>query len=646
MKRDLLYLLFFLIVIQSGFSQTAQQLQDFKESSPLFTSKYYKENVWDAFRTPAKPIPNTEWHLYYFKTAYDATTRRAIDWGTGRYLMFDLIEDISGAYTDDVFNSGSSYTIILKLYESNGTFVKNICSYGLLMGFGDKGFVFEQDGYYGTFFANDSYTVNGEVKYTPTTGLLTKLSQLRNYNYSPQLLKPAVSTTKFEYNGQQQGITIAANAGYTITGTVNAIEIGIYTVVVKLVEGNTWSDGTDEDITINWSIERGNYNMSEAKWNYTEPFKYDGKVKTVTVIGLPEGVRASNYFGNSGTKPGDYQAIVELAYDEQHYNQPTMQPLFWKIANDIKIVARPTISNTTFTYNGSEQGINLTSTDNYTVSGDVTGVAVGEYTVRVSLKDKVGCKWDNQTTTDLTFGWNIAKATYDMKAAHWDYVSPFIMDGSTKTVLLTELPEGVTVKNYTGNSAMSVGEYTASAELNYDAANFFAPQIAPLQWEIKAAYNNLTVIKLWNNVLAVSNGDKYDEIRSATYSWYKDGVRLNGNKQYIRFEGSIPVANYKVEIVVNEAMVAELFYTVTTTSGIKAYPNPVMAGRTLTLDMNNQINDDEKIEIFNLTGALVKASVAKENLGYKISGLTTPGTYILKVSSSNGTTNTVKIVVK
>ena len=236
MKKKLLFLVFFLALLQSGMAQTPVQLDAFKKSSTLFSSKYYKDNVWDVQRDPPNATAGTPWRLSGFAAPYDAKTGGFIDWGTtkNRYLSFDLVISATGSYTDDVMNSGNKFNIVLKLYEANGTYVKDICRLGTFMGFGNKGFLFNQDNFYGTFFANDSYTAGGEVTYTPVTGKLTKLSELKDYKYSPQLLtKPAVTTTTFTYNGTPQGLSIPANAAYTVSGA-SATNVDNYTATITL----------------------------------------------------------------------------------------------------------------------------------------------------------------------------------------------------------------------------------------------------------------------------------------------------------------------------------------------------------------------------------------------------------------------------
>ena len=785
-------------MLQSGMSQSQAQLDEFKASALIFQSKYYKANVWDVFRSPAEPNAGNQWNLYNFSMPYDAKTRTRINWGTGnnRYLAFDLVLSDLGHYEDDLFGSMNRYNIIIKLYEADGRYVKDICDYGVLMGFGDKGFLFNQNNYYGTFFTNEAHTSASSLSYTPTTGRITKLSEIKSYSYSPQLFKPSAAITTFEHNGELQQVAIATNSAYTISGTVSAIDVGNYTVTVTLNDktNTSWVDGTTDDVTIDWSITKGIYDMGNADWDYSEPFTWDGTQKTVSVTGLPSGVTVDGYTGNTATSVGTYNAIVSLAYDQNNYNAPVMPELSWSIKH--LEVAKPIVNAGNFTYNGNAQSIDIPSNNFYSVTGTLSAVNVGNYTATISLKDKNGSAWADGTTDDVTIDWSITKGTYDMTNSGWDYSEPFTWDGTQKIVSVTGLPSGVTVDGYTGNTATSVGTYnaivslaydqnnynapvmpelswsikhlevakpivnagsftyngevqeldislsnhysvsgvvssknagdfsarvslnnkeacfwsdgtnddiiilwsiskasynmngaewnyselfiwdgtpktvlvtglpsgvsvqsyfensathvgtyTATTLLNYDELNYHEPIIAPLVWEIKPGYTNLNIIKLWDNVLAVSNGNKYEDIRNASYNWYRNGILLQGNQQYISFEGAIPAGSYKVEIIIDNHVALSLDYVVQSGAVAIAYPNPVQTGRSLVVEMGEERPAGEQAEVLNSSGYPVKASVERQATGYRISGISTPGTYFVRVFKTGQTITTLKIIV-
>jgi uncharacterized protein (TIGR02145 family) len=148
--------------------------------APLFTAKYTKERVWDVVRMPIIANPGKEWTLSKLKGALEASGS-PIDWGNGRYVMF--VAEVAGGgsiftLADDVNNSRIKYNVSLRLFESDGTFVKLVSSWGRFLGFGDKGFIFEPDGKFTTFFSINPLSSSDVVKYTPSLGRITKLSEL------------------------------------------------------------------------------------------------------------------------------------------------------------------------------------------------------------------------------------------------------------------------------------------------------------------------------------------------------------------------------------------------------------------------------------------------------------------------------------
>jgi hypothetical protein len=76
-----------------------------------------------------------------------------------------------------------------------------------------------------------------------------------------------------------------------------------------------------------------------------------------------------------------------------------------------------------------------------------------------------------------------------MSGARWEGIFESVYDGSEKSVYIAGLPEGVTPV-YHGNTAVNVGNYSASADLQYDADNYYAPSIDGCEWSIsKATYD-------------------------------------------------------------------------------------------------------------------------------------------------------------
>ena len=131
-------------------------------------------------------------------------------------------------------------------------------------------------------------------------------------------------TVKVTYTGK-------ANDGSDYNGETAPTKAGNYTAIFTVAGTEDYS-GLSE--SVDFTIAKATYDMSSAKWNYDDAFKYDGKEHKVEVVGLPDGVTVSGYAGNAATAAGDYIAKVTLTYDANNYNAPSVADLNWKIENN------------------------------------------------------------------------------------------------------------------------------------------------------------------------------------------------------------------------------------------------------------------------------------------------------------------------
>ena len=65
-----------------------------------------------------------------------------------------------------------------------------------------------------------------------------------------------------------------------------------------------------------------------------------------------------------------------------------------------------------YIYNGEEQTYELETSDYYEITGTLTKVDAGSNDIIVSLKDVDNYEWEDGSTTDLTFTFNIKKEVY------------------------------------------------------------------------------------------------------------------------------------------------------------------------------------------------------------------------------------------
>lgn len=179
----------------------------------------------------------------------------------------------------------------------------------------------------------DDGTKAGNYEITTVSGTLTVTAADVSIWTDETKWSVTLSGDEAEYDGTEKTCEVTALSydGFSIPMfTVNgntATNAGNYTLMVTAA-GNF--AGTR---AVPWSIVKGTYDMSGAKWDYAGAFEYDRTEKTVCVTGLPDGVTAS-YTGNTATLLGSYTAQVSLAYDEANYNEPAaIEDLVWCIGS-------------------------------------------------------------------------------------------------------------------------------------------------------------------------------------------------------------------------------------------------------------------------------------------------------------------------
>ena len=131
-------------------------------------------------------------------------------------------------------------------------------------------------------------------------------------------------TIKVTYTGK-------ANDGSDYNSETAPTKAGNYTAAFAVESTGNYS-GLSK--SVDFTIEKATYEMSTAKWNYTEAFNFTGHMVEVSYVLLPTGVKVVSYEGNTGTDVGDYVAKATLSYDEYNFYAPVAEDLHWKIVNN------------------------------------------------------------------------------------------------------------------------------------------------------------------------------------------------------------------------------------------------------------------------------------------------------------------------
>ncbi|MBQ3291673.1 MAG: BspA family leucine-rich repeat surface protein [Mogibacterium sp.] len=357
------------------------------------------------------------------------------------------------------------------------------------------------------------YTGNEAVevgKYTAKAVL--KVSDPANYN------TPAVSDCDWEivpadynmaetswnyvpgevtFDGERKSIEIVGlpgNVSASYEGN-SAIQAGDYVATATFTTTDT-NFKAPETIRFPWSIGRADCDMKSVRWDYTNEFTYDGLPKSIEVKGLPSNVTVE-YENNTATDAGTYTAVARFKTDTANYNVPAPMSCEWVINKADADIRRVRWDySQAFTYDGETKVIELAGLPDYIkaeYSGNA-GTTVGKYTASATLMPD---NTDNYNIPVIgSCDWEILKADYDMSDTRWAGDMEYVYDGTEKSIFLEGLPEGVEPV-YNSNAGTEAGEYTASAELRYDEANYNKPYAPQQKWSIyKTSYDMSTVA--WN----------------------------------------------------------------------------------------------------------------------------------------------------
>lgn len=135
------------------------------------------------------------------------------------------------------------------------------------------------------------------------------------------------------------------------------------------------------DVRLPVEVKKADYDMSAVRWSESR-FVYDGTEKSVSLLGLPDGVTVASYTGGRGTLAGEYPVSATLSYDAENYNMPRVADGLLTVEK--RKVAVPQIPP--LVYNGSYQSPTLPDSTEYTARAS-RGRDAGKYTVVFTLRD-------------------------------------------------------------------------------------------------------------------------------------------------------------------------------------------------------------------------------------------------------------------
>ena len=248
---------------------------------------------------------------------------------------------------------------------------------------------------------------------------------------------------------------------------------------------------------------------------------YNGAVQTADIADTDLYTVVENNGGTGVKQDGAYDVVLELK-DPANYKwsstedaQVTLPFAITRAENEWTVI--PSVSGWTYGKPANAPvgeakfgDVFVTYQGESYAESSTAPTEAGSYTATFIVAETEDYK-GLETTVDFT----VSKAAYDMSGAKWDYRKPILHDGETHSVWFDEasLPDGVTVSNYTGNTASDVGRYTANVSLTYDDKNYHHPDFDTLLvWEIMDPRNPTEQTEKVKDVTAenVTSEDKAD----------------------------------------------------------------------------------------------------------------------------------------
>ncbi|NLL95250.1 MAG: hypothetical protein GX224_05820, partial [Thermoplasmatales archaeon] len=182
----------------------------------------------------------------------------------------------------------------------------------------------------GTLYVGENYYIvllDGTFSITPFIGALDVTVETGPVVYDGTPQEPAVTVTDSNGNVVDPSQYVVSYSDNTGAGTA--------TVTVTPAEGGNYA-GPGGSGTFVIEKAPSNADMSDVALSVTE-FRYDGAEKSVSVVGLPDGVTAAVVSGGSATEPGTYEAVIAFESADPNYEAPPGMTLEWAIVEYVTL---------------------------------------------------------------------------------------------------------------------------------------------------------------------------------------------------------------------------------------------------------------------------------------------------------------------
>lgn len=231
------------------------------------------------------------------------------------------------------------------------------------------------------------------------------------------LTKPTIANTNFTFNASEQAPVISNfnSDTMTVSGTQKATNAGDYSITYSLKDktNTTWSDGTTDDVTLNWKINV--LKLPKVTASQTT-FEYTG-----STVGIADYL--SNFNTNYIKLDDGYTTTVAVSTRWAYFALKNKTSTTWEDGTTGRIViqwnvtakpiTKPALVKSAFDYTGSTFNAELSGFDSnlMTKSGTESASNVGTYSITVKLKDSTNYQWADGSTADLNLTWQIVSST-------------------------------------------------------------------------------------------------------------------------------------------------------------------------------------------------------------------------------------------
>lgn len=228
-----------------------------------------------------------------------------------------------------------------------------------------------------------------------------------------EVIKPTIIENEFNYDGyvKTAGFNNFNSNVMEITGDSN-INAGDYEAFISLknTTNYVWNDGTDSILTFPWKINKVDYSAPIVE-DFTGT--YNGLAHSVIVNSsdILEYSTDNILWSDEEieyTDAGEYTVYVRRKADDNHNASISVEAH----VNIQKIVIDyPSLENTLFSYTGEDITPNIIGLDDNTmlVTGNITESQAGNYSIEISLVDRVNTEWEDGINSDKILNWQIVK---------------------------------------------------------------------------------------------------------------------------------------------------------------------------------------------------------------------------------------------